>query len=423
MANEIKIEDGTGKVKRNLHIWAIGIFAIVAFAFLYYSEATKSPVKEEKEEKIDKLTTENKPKAEQLTKKFADQKELADKKRDAANASKPADLSVPVPSVLGEGVNVGQDGVATKQDAALTDEEIERKKREAAISGSSILAIDETKDLAAQAQRVLQNPAEFNLERELATITKGDQSAGEVMKAALAANQEPGNSVPATAVPSTSVMLDREWAKQNEQLNKPDSIKEDAPNSPYKIFQGSIIPSVLVSKVTSDLPGEVIATTTQDIYDGVSGRHLIIPKGSRVYGVYNNDINVGQGKIMVAFQRIVMPSGRSITLPGLPGADRFGQSGISGDVNNHFFKMYAGSALIAALGAIVDVNRRNNNLVSAGGVPSVTGQVTSSSGQVLVDLSRSILQRNNNIRPTISLEQGEKFNIVVKRDFDIPPTR
>ena len=60
-----------------------------------------------------------------------------------------------------------------------------------------------------------------------------------------------------------------------------------APASPYTVIAGTIIPAALVTGINSDLPGQVIATVTQPIYDTGTGRYLLIPQGSRLLGRYD----------------------------------------------------------------------------------------------------------------------------------------
>jgi type IV secretion system protein VirB10 len=406
---EINIDETRGKVQRNLHLWLIGILAIVVAVFMTIISMNDKPrVQEEEEIKVEN-DIETQP--EQLKKILDDQEQSADQY--LVESIDPTVYALPTAAT--EGVRTGP------EQNGLTEEEIERRKREAMIAQSGILVIDMTQNRGVE-NFLPTDAIPPGIESQLAKMAESDAALQrEIMNeinSGIGAEQAPVQQP--LAVPPASVYLDRQWAEQQQSLPKTEKIREDGLNPEYTIFQGSIIPAVLISKINSDLPGQIIAQTTQDVYDGVRGQHLIIPKGSKIYGVYNNDINAGQGKIMVAFQRIVMPGGRSITLPGLPGMDSIGQSGMSGDVNNHYFQLYGGSALVAAISAIVDHYGKNNTNVAPEG-PSVGSQVTSASGQVLVDVSRNMLQRNNNVRPTITINHGEKFNILVNRDIEVLP--
>ena len=70
--------------------------------------------------------------------------------------------------------------------------------------------------------------------------------------------------------------------------------KEELPLKDLEVKQGTIIPSVTISKINSDLPGDVVAQVSENIYDSKTGNYLLIPKGSKLYGSYLSDINFGQ---------------------------------------------------------------------------------------------------------------------------------
>lgn len=419
---EITIEETKGKVKRNLHFWVIGVFTVAVVIFFSLQDSHRAK-KEQKEENT-KIDTEVKVDQGPL------KQMLREQENNVQNTSEPpknpAD-GYAVPAVATEGVKTG------RPDETFTDQEqdIQQRKEQAEMRQARMLVIDTTSsttisDIEAQVRATdPQRIANEAIQRSRENDANLEKAIMQQSEKALAAEQSP--SLPSSALmPSTAVALDRQWAEQQQKQTRVEKVLEDGANAEYTIFQGSIIPAVILSKINSDLPGDIIAQTTQDIYDGVKGNHLIIPKGSKIYGVYNNDINTGQGKIMVAFQRIVLPGGRSISLPGMPGMDSLGQSGIAGDVDNHFLRLYGGSALVAAVGAVVDSYSRNSmNVASEDGqtTPGYGSQVTSASGRVLVDISRNILQRNNSIRPTITVNQGEKFNILVKKDIEVSPYR
>lgn len=413
MSTGIRIQSGQGKVKRNLHFWIIGIFALVSILGIFAADGFKEKKKPGQE--TQKVDQEIKPKE-------ADLKPRLQKQADDA-AGPPADLSVKqvpaIPTAATEGVG---------KDAQVEDPSVvEARKRQEEADRSNLLVINETSSLIDATlksnQSAIQQQADAAAQLMLKAAAQDDtKGQAELMKTALAAGQE---QKPGVAMPDARVQLDRQWNLDQQQVRNQETVREDPKNSPYTLFQGTLIPAVLLSKINSDLPGQITAQVSQDVFDGVSGSHLIIPKGSKIVGEYNHDINAGQERIMVAFHRIVFPGGRSISLGGMPGMDDVGQAGLPGDLDNHFFKRFGSSFLVAALGAIVDARGRTvpNSVVNTGdGSVSTTGAVTSAAGQVLVDISRSILQRNNQIAPTLTIKQGEKFNIFVRRDIAILPT-
>ena len=116
------------------------------------------------------------------------------------------------------------------------------------------------------------------------------------------------------------------------------------PTSPYEIQAGTVIPGALVTGINSDLPGQIIGTVTQNIFDSVSGKYLLIPQGSRLLGRYSSVVGNGENRVLVAWQRLIMPNGESIVLDAMPGTNQEGQSGLHDRVNYHFAKLAQAAA-------------------------------------------------------------------------------
>lgn len=175
--------------------------------------------------------------------------------------------------------------------------------------------------------------------------------------------------------------------------------------------QGKVIPAVLGRQINSDLPGRITAYVSSNVYDA-DGR-LLIPKGAALVGKYDSGVHVGQSRLMFAFERLVLPNGYSFDLPAAPGADLAGAAGMSGDVDNHFFKMFGTSLLIALL---ADHTKQPQSVSTIGG----GGPVMTAAGQVLSDVSKTILERNRVIPPTITVDQGTRINVEVVSDMVFP---
>ncbi len=180
------------------------------------------------------------------------------------------------------------------------------------------------------------------------------------------------------------------------------------------LMQGKVIPAVLGRAINSDLPGRISAYTTLDIYDSLGKGQLLIPKGSVLDGKYDSNVKVGQARILFAFERLILPDGTSFDMPPAPGSDLRGAAGIGGEVNNHFLKMFASSFFIAVL---ADQTTAPTGVTTIG---NEGGGIKGAAGEVLVDVSRSILDRNKVIPPTITVRQGERINVEVVSDMVFP---
>jgi type IV secretion system protein TrbI len=123
-----------------------------------------------------------------------------------------------------------------------------------------------------------------------------------------------------------------------------------APVSPYTVMAGTVIPAALVTGINSDLPGQVIATVTQSVYDTATGQYLLIPQGSRLIGRYDSQVAFGQKRVLLVWTRLILPDTSSIALDKLPGLDLAGYTGLEGGVDQHWGRLLSGAALSTLLG-------------------------------------------------------------------------
>ena len=200
------------------------------------------------------------------------------------------------------------------------------------------------------------------------------------------------------------------------------SIKTAA-RSPYEVKAGSIIPAVLVSGMNSDLPGQVIAQVRENVYDSASGRHVLIPQGSRLIGLYDAHVAYGQQRLLLAWNRVIFPDGSNFDLKGMPGADKAGMAGFFDDVDNHYIKVFGSSVLMSLISAGVQLSQSSNTTsnTSTTTTKSVGQTVGDALGQQLGQTAMTITQKNINIQPTLTVRPGYRFNVMVTADMILPP--
>jgi type IV secretory pathway VirB10-like protein len=191
-----------------------------------------------------------------------------------------------------------------------------------------------------------------------------------------------------------------------------------APQSPWEVKAGTVIPAALLTAINSDLPGEITAQVTAPVYDHVTGRTVLIPQGSRLIGQYDSQIVYGQERALIAWNRIVMPDGRSINIGSMEGADPTGASGLKDGVDGHFWQLARGILLstvfsVGAASAQDASSRSSGSLVfnSAGsGIANEANQVGS-----------QITSRNLNRQPTIKIRAGWSLRVLVNKDMILAP--
>ena len=189
------------------------------------------------------------------------------------------------------------------------------------------------------------------------------------------------------------------------------------PTSPYEIQAGTVIPGALVTGINSDLPGQIIGTVTQNVFDSVSGKYLLIPQGSRLLGRYSSVVGNGENRVLVAWQRLIMPNGESIVLDAMPGTNQEGQSGLHDRVNYHFAKLAQAAALSTAIayGGNLAINP-NSTSTNQDVVGNTIAQEGSQIGQKIID-------RQLNVQPTITIRPGWPFRVLVNTDMVLKPYR
>ncbi len=186
-----------------------------------------------------------------------------------------------------------------------------------------------------------------------------------------------------------------------------------SPRSPYQVMAGNLIPASLVTGLDSDLPGQVIGQVTENVFDTVTGQHLLIPQGSRLMGRYDSVIAFGQSRALVVWTRLILPNGDSIQLDNLPGSDAQGFAGLKDKVDRHTWQFIKGAALSSLLSvgselASDDGDRLTRALQNAGqDTANIAGQ--------------RIIDRNLNVQPTLKIRQGWRFNVIVSRDLILKP--
>jgi type IV secretory pathway VirB10-like protein len=190
----------------------------------------------------------------------------------------------------------------------------------------------------------------------------------------------------------------------------------------FVLRAGTVIPAMLLTAITSDLPGDCLGQVSRDVYDSQRQQLILIPKGSRLMCRYDDQVAAGQGRLLIAWTRLILPDGRSFTLPGLAAKDGQGQTGAKGDVDNHTARVFGRALLLSAIGAGAQLSQPRQASILAGPSP---GQVAAGAvGQEMSNVALEVLRRGMDQPPTITLPQGATFNVFLNGDliFDGPYT-
>ena len=211
-------------------------------------------------------------------------------------------------------------------------------------------------------------------------------------------------------------MQDRKSAFLNSPVDRktvsPDRLV--SPASRYVVQAGAVIPAALVTGIRSDLPGQVTAQATENVYDSPTGRYLLIPQGSKLVGLYDSHISFGQDRVLLVWTRLIMPNGRSIVLERQPGADTQGFAGLEDEVDQHWGRLLMAAALSTVLGVGAELGATNND-------SAIVTALRRGSTDSLNQTGQQIVRRNLNIQPTVTVRPGFPVRVIVNRDLVLTP--
>jgi type IV secretion system protein VirB10 len=281
---------------------------------------------------------------------------------------------------------------------------------------------------AIQAPTSIRNSATSPLSGTPAQPTSNDLSQVEALSRALGARQG-GDSAGPNGQP-----LENDYDSQNMQSRKEGFLAaarnhqgedylrstREAPLTRYEIKAGWEIPAVLEQSLNSDLPGELKALVTSNVYDTATGLYLLIPQGSRLIGRYDSRVSYGQDGVQVAWSRIIYPDASSIDLDGMMGLDSHGNAGLRDTVDRHYLRIVGFTVLTSIFTAAFEISQRSSQ--SALTYPSPAQTAGSAVGQELSQTAAQITRRNLNVQPTIKVPAGYRFTVRVNRDilFEAP---
>ena len=190
------------------------------------------------------------------------------------------------------------------------------------------------------------------------------------------------------------------------------------PQSLFELKSETLLPCVLISGLNSDLPGNMIAQISENVWDTTTGKYLLIPRGSRVIGTYDNQISYGQSRVLVMWNRLIFPDGSSLVLDNLKGADQSGYSGFKGAVNRHWGSIISSALLVSLLGAGVELAAPTNNDRRDTNDPRSI--LAENAASAVAEAISQIIQREANRQPTIKIKPGYRFMIFVQHDIIFP---
>lgn len=284
------------------------------------------------------------------------------------------------------------------------------------LGGPIVRARDEGKDIPAEMVPVPQ--ADPEEQRRLAEMEAARTSEVFFQTRSSAASGLPsfqptlGGTAPGLAGTGTH---DRQLAFLNAEVDRrtvaPDRVAE--PASPFVLQAGSVIPAALVTGIRSDLPGQITAQVTQHIYDSPTGSILLVPQGTKIIGEYDNGVAFGQRRLLLVWNRLIFPNGRSIVLERQPGADTRGYAGLEDGVDYHWWDLMKAADLSTLLSVGAELTMDDDDrLIQA---------IRNGAQDTINDAGQQIVQRQLQVAPTLTIRPGFPVRVIVTRDLVLEP--
>ncbi|WP_448099865.1 TrbI/VirB10 family protein [Luteibacter jiangsuensis] len=194
----------------------------------------------------------------------------------------------------------------------------------------------------------------------------------------------------------------------------------EAPRTAYEVRAGAVIPAIMISGINSELPGQIVAQVSQDVFDTATGRYRLIPQGSKLVGRYNHSVVLGQSRLLVAWQRIVFPDGKALDIGAMEGVDSAGYAGFGDKVDRHYMRLFGSAILMSGITSGLTSSRVNPSNDPFGS--STEAKLSQNLAQQIGEVATKMIEQNMNIAPTLEIRPGYRFNVMVVKDLTLDKT-
>ena len=172
-----------------------------------------------------------------------------------------------------------------------------------------------------------------------------------------------------------------------------------------RIHEGTFLEAVLVTQLSGEFPGPVLAMVSVPLYSADRQR-VLIPRGARVVGTAQAVQDRDQTRLAVSFHRLLLPGGSWVDLE-FTGLNQVGESALRDQVNRRYLSTFAAAGAVGAL----------SGLTLAGASPY---GLQAGVGQGLGGSATSMLDRYLNRLPEITIRAGHRLRVWLTSDVLIP---
>jgi type IV secretory pathway VirB10-like protein len=188
--------------------------------------------------------------------------------------------------------------------------------------------------------------------------------------------------------------------------------------SQFELKAGTVIPSVILGGINSDLPGQIMAQVSQNVYDSAAGKYLLIPQGAKLVGNYDHQVMQGAHRVLVVWHRLIYPDASEVNIENMNGADQSGYAGFKDKTDGHFWPTFRNALMLSAITAGAQLSQPQ---AQTGSTISSQQILAAAMGMQMNNLGMSTISRNLNQPPTIEIRPGYVFNVMINKDMILAP--
>jgi type IV secretion system protein VirB10 len=162
----------------------------------------------------------------------------------------------------------------------------------------------------------------------------------------------------------------------------------------------------------------VIARVTENIYDSLTGKNLLIPQGTILAAQYNSSVSYAQSRVQIVWEALIRPDGFMLALEGMNGVDKKGISGQEAQYHENWFEYLKAAGLIS----LFSVANARMTSEAAKQADSESASAMAQANQAFMNqMSGTIVGRAMNIQPTLTVDNGTLINIMLNQNIYLPP--
>jgi len=184
------------------------------------------------------------------------------------------------------------------------------------------------------------------------------------------------------------------------------------------VWTGTIIPGILETAINTDLPGNVLARVTQNVFDSKTGHYLLIPQGSVLVARYNSSISYSQKRVQIVWDTLIRPDGFQINLEGAGGVDRSGMSGQPATAHENWFEYLKAAGIITLFSY---ANAKMTDTAAKYANENSAANLAASNAGFINQVGGNLISRATNIQPTLTVDSGTVINIMLNKTLFLPP--